>query len=77
MSFLGSLTSPHSPDIGENADGGIFDFWISGKSLINKNCHELGQVTKHCKRNTETLKKIDDDLMSTNFYFIVIFPIYG
>ena len=25
-----------SPDIGQNSDGGISDFWISGQSLIKK-----------------------------------------
>ena len=30
---------PQSPDIGQNSDGGISDFRISGQSLINKNCY--------------------------------------
>ena len=29
----------NSPGVGENSDGGIFDFWISGQSLIKENCH--------------------------------------
>ena len=28
-----------SPDIGQNSDGGISDFRISGQSLIKENCH--------------------------------------
>ena len=30
---------PQSPDVGENSGGGISDFWMSGQSLINKNCY--------------------------------------
>ena len=53
-------TSPQSPDIGKNSDGGISDFWISGQSLIKENCQnartsddidmKLGPVTKLDKR---------------------------
>ena len=35
---------------------------------------KLGLVTKLDKR---TLKKFDNDLMSTNYDVIVIFPVYG
>ena len=28
-----------SPDIGENSDGSISNFWISGQFLTNKNCY--------------------------------------
>ena len=38
---------------------------------------KLGPVTKGVKRNTAMLKKIDDDVISTNCCAIVIFPIYG
>ena len=38
---------------------------------------KLGPVTKLDKRNTVTLKKFDDDVMSTNFDVNVFFPIYG
>ena len=31
--------SPQSPDIAQILDGGIFDFQISGQSLIKGNCH--------------------------------------
>ena len=71
---------PKSPDIGQNIDGGISDFRISGQSLIKKNCHnsrtsdgidmKLGPVTKLDKRNKTTSKKIDIDV-------IVIFRIFG
>ena len=77
---------PQSPDIGQNSDGGIFDFWISGQSLIKENCHnlrtsddndmKLGPVTKFDKRN-KTSKKFDNDIVSANCDLIVIFPIYG
>ena len=79
--------SPQSPDIGQNSDGGIFDFRISGQSLIKENCQnsrtsddsdmKLGPVTKLDKRNKTTSKKSDYDVMSPNFNVIVIFPIYG
>ena len=38
---------------------------------------KLGPVTKLDKRNTATLKKIDDDVMSVNCDVIVIYSIYG
>ena len=54
---------------------------------MNENCHysttshdidmNPEPVTNIDKRNTATLKKIDDDVMSTNCDAIVIFPIYG
>ena len=75
-----------SPDIGQNPDGGIFDFQFSGQSLIKENCHnfrtsndidmKLGPVTKVDRRNKIMPKKFDDDVMLTNFDVIVIFPIY-
>ena len=78
---------PQFPDIGQNPDGGISDFWISGQSLIKENCHnfgtsddidmELGSVTKLDKRNKIPSKKIGDDVMSENYDAIVIFPTYG
>ena len=34
-------------------------------------------VTKLDKRNTETSKKFDNDVMSANWDVIVFFPIYG
>ena len=37
----------------------------------------LGPVTKLDKRNKATSKKFDDDAMSANCDFIVIFRIYG
>ena len=57
------------------------------KPLISKNCHnsttsndidmKLGPVTKIENKNKTTLKKIDDNAMSTNYDVIVIFSIYG
>ena len=76
-----------SPDIGQNSNGGISDFRISGQSLIKENCHnsrtsddidmKLGPVTKLDKRNKTTSKKFDVDVMSENCDVIVIFRIFG
>ena len=66
--------SPQSPDIRQNSDGGIFDFRISGQSLIKENCHnsrtsndtdmKLGPITKLDKRNRTTTKKFGNEVMS-------------
>ena len=78
---------PQSPDIGQNSDGDISDFWISGQPLIKENCHnsrtsndidmKLGPVTKIDKRNKTTSKKFDDDVMSKHCDVIVIFWTFG
>ena len=57
-----------SPDTGQNSDGDISDFQISGQSLIKENCHnsranvdidmKFGSVTKIDKRNKITSKKL-------------------
>ena len=78
--------SPQSPVIGQNSDGRIFDFHISGQSLINKNCRnsrtshgvdmKLGPVTKLDKRNWAKSEKFDDDIMLDNcdvFVFLLIY----
>ena len=31
---------PKSPDIGQNSDGGISDFQISGQLFIEESCHD-------------------------------------
>ena len=36
---FGSLYLLQSPDIGQNSDVRISDFWISGQSLMKRNCH--------------------------------------
>ena len=74
-------------DIGQNSDGGISDFWISGQSLTKENCHnsrtgddtdmKLGRVTKLDKRNKTTSKIFDVDVMTKNCGVIVIFGIFG
>ena len=84
---FGIPNSPQSPDIGQNSDGGISDFWISGQFFVKENCHnsrtsddihmKLGPVTKLDKRNKATSKKIDDDVMSANCDVMALFPIYG
>ena len=65
--------SPQSPDTGQNADGGVSVFWISGQSFIKENCYnsstsndidmKLGPATKHGKRNMATSKKFDNNIM--------------
>ena len=87
LETFGIPKSSQSPDIGQNSDGGIFNFWISGQSLIKENCHnsklsddmeiKLGPVTEINMRNKTTSKKFEDDVMSANCDAIVIFPIYG
>ena len=78
---------PKSQDFGQNSDGAISDFQISGQSLIKLNCHncrtsdgidmKLRPVNKIDKKHRATLTKFDDDVMSGGFDVIVIFPIYG
>ena len=77
---------PQSINIGQNSDKGIFDFWISGQSLIKENCHnsrtsdihmKLGPVTKLDKINKTLSKTSDDDDVSEDCDIIVIFSIYG
>ena len=73
---------PQSPDIGQNPDGGISDFRISGQSVITEICHnsrtsddfdmKLGPVTKLDKRSKTPSKKFDYDAMSKNYDVIVI-----
>ena len=68
MPNLVFITRPQSPDIRQKSDRGIFDFRISGQSLIKENCHnsrtsydmdvKLGLVTKLDKRNKATSKKL-------------------
>ena len=58
--------SQQSPDIGQNADRGISDFWISGQFFTKENGHnsrashdvdmEHGQITKRDKSSTVTSK---------------------
>ena len=71
----------------QNSDEVISDIWISGQSLIKKNCNnsrtsddihmKLGLVIKLDNRNKTASKKFDDEVMSANCEVIVIFPIYG
>ena len=51
--------SPQSPVIGQNSDGRIFDFHISGQSLINKNC-----------RNARTSHGVDMNQMDSGQMFL-------
>ena len=71
----------------QNSDEVISDIWISGQSLIKKNCNnsrtsddihmKLGLVIKFDNRNKTASKKFDDEVMSANCEVIVFFPIYG
>ena len=84
MPCLVSITCPR-----QNSDGGIFDFQISGQSLIKEDgdCYnsrtsddtdmKLTPVTKLNKTNNTTSKKMDDDVMSESCDVIVIFLIFG
>ena len=59
---------PQAPDMGQNSDGGISDFWISSQFLIKVNWHNSrtsdnidmkpGPVTKPDKGNKTTSKKL-------------------
>ena len=63
---------PQSPDIGQNSDGGISDFQISGQTFKEENCDnfrtsngidvKFWPVTKLNlrKKNTAISKKTDD-----------------
>ena len=74
-------------DNGQNLDRGIFDFRISGQSLIKENCcnsktsnnidMKVRPVTKIDKKNMTVSKRIDDGVMSTNCDVNVSFSIYG
>ena len=80
---FGIHNSPQSLDIGQNSEGGISDFRISGQSLIKENCHnsrtsddidmKLGTVTKLDKRNkkrqkTLTLTSYREIMTSLSFF---------
>ena len=89
--FIGDIHSKfwipnlsQSPDIGSNSDENIYDFRISGQSLINENCSnsrtsndigmKLGPVTNLDKRNTATSKKLMmtscQQMSLSNFWFM-------
>ena len=65
---FGIYNLPQSPDIGQNSDGDISDFQISGQSLIKENCYNSrgsddidmkhGPVTKLDKRNKTRQKNL-------------------
>ena len=76
-----------SSDVSQNPYRIIFDFWISVKFLIQKNCYnsrttndidiKLGPVTKPDNLNKTAAKNVDDGFLLENCDVIVIFPIYG
>ena len=85
MPNLVSLTCPSLQNVKRKR--WYFQFLNFCSIHINKNCHnfrtshdivmKLGSVTTIDKRNTATLNKFDNDVISTNCDVIVIFPIYG
>ena len=78
---------PQSPNIGQNSDAGISNFWLYSQSLIKENCHnsrtsddvnvKLGPVTRLDKKNKTKSKKFYEDAMLASCDVIVIFPNYG
>ena len=78
---------PQSLVTGQNSDGGISEYGISGQSLIKENCHKsrtsdnidmkIGSVTKLGTKNKTTSNIFDNDVMSGNCDVIIKFPIYG
>ena len=84
MPNLISLTLPCLQTLGKTQRMVFPDFW---SFFINKNCHnskistgigmKLGPVTKLDKRNTKTIKKIDDDVALATYDVINNFPIDG
>ena len=87
MQKFGIHNLPQSPDIGKNSDGGITNFRISGQTLIKANClnsrasddidMKLGPLITLDKRSKTTSKKLDVNVMSTNYDVIVVFWIFG
>ena len=73
-----------SPDIGQNSDGDISDYRISGQSPIKWNSHDsrisgdidmkLGPVTKFDRESKARSKKVDNDVLSENCDVSAIFP---
>ena len=80
-------TLPHLPDIGQNLEGGYFNFRIPGQFLIKENCCKSrtsddidmkpGPVTKLDKKIKITLINFNVGVRSKNCDVIVIFLIYG
>ena len=78
---FGFPCSPQSPDMS------IFNFHISGQSLIKRNCHNsrtsddidttLEPVTTLDNRNRKGSKKFNVDVMLENYNVIAIFSIYS
>ena len=60
----------HSNLIGQNSDGSISDFRISGQSLKKENCHNSKQDEKQ-----NNVKNFNNDVISANCDVIAIFSI--
>ena len=54
----GITNSTKSIDIGQNSDGSISDFWISGHALINENCHN-SRTSNDIDMKLEPVTKLD------------------
>ena len=77
---------PQSSDNGQNSDGVISDFQISGQSLIKRNYYnsrnredndmKLGPVTKFDKINKKMSRKFGGDVILKNCDVIAMFLIY-
>ena len=75
---------PQSPDIGQNSDGGISDFRISGHSLIKENCYnsrtsddidmKLGPVTKIDRETKQHQKNLR---MTSCWIIVTLFLFFG
>ena len=83
---FGILNFLESPDIGQNFNGGVSDFQISGQPFIEENCHnsrtsndfdvKLGPVTKLEKKTRQYKKSLTSRYIGI-CEVIVIFRIYG
>ena len=67
-----------SPDIEQNSDGGFSDFFISGQSLTNANCHNSGTSNDIVAKNTNFLQKNADISKIKRFLVLkdIFFEIY-
>ena len=70
---LGILNLPQSADIEQNSDGSISNFGISSESLTNENRHNSRtsndfsmKLDTKLTNKYSNVKKIDNDIMSTN-----------
>ena len=80
MINLVSLTLLSLQSFWQNSDGYIYDFWISGQSLIKENSHNSrtgDDIDLNLTRETKQHKKSGSAVISSNCDVIVVSPIYG